>query len=202
MLFRGDGANQVVSQRVWLVFMLTITPSVCIELFDTFFAAGLDFNLSFNRGLIADGQWWRLLLGHFDHLGWSHLLLNILFLGVLLIVFPSMASLKALAILLCVYSLGISLLIWFFSLDLYGYVGLSGCLYGLLTFGLLRVRDYPLWLRGVFFLGLLIKVVYEYFWGAAGQVSEIIGGPVATDVHLYGFIMGLISVLVIRFCRV
>ena len=84
---------------------------------------------------------------------------------------------------------------------MYVYVGLSGALYGVLAFGLLRVKDYQFWIRVLVFSGLVLKVLFEYFAGASDQISEFIGGPVATDVHLYGVVMGVLSVVVMRLWR-
>lgn len=183
-----------------MVLLVLVAPSFCIELLDTFYFER-SFALSFDRQLISEGQWWRMLAGHLDHFGWSHFLLNVVFLGLLLFMFPVFRSLQFLIILLCSYFIGISILIWFFSEGLDVYVGLSGSLYGLLSFALLRDKSYPLMLRGLVFIVLLSKVIYEYINGASAEISGLIGGAVAIDVHLYGVLVGAISVLILRFAR-
>lgn len=189
------------STQLLLAFLAISVPSFCIELFDTYLAASEFFAFNFDRQLILNGEWWRLLSGHFDHLGWAHFLLNALFLAILLLTFSSFGSALFLFGLFCFCSLGISLLIWFFSPELYRYVGLSGGLYSLLAFGLIRDRLYPVWIRYSVLLGLVVKVMYEYMLGSNGQISELIGGPVATDVHLYGLVLGLLSAGLLKFIR-
>jgi rhomboid family GlyGly-CTERM serine protease len=183
------------------VFVALVFPSFCIELYDTFALADDRFYFGFDRELIAQGQWWRLLVGHFDHLGWSHLALNAAFLAVLLFSFAMVDSFVKVVTLVCFYSLGISLFILLFSVELDRYVGLSGCLYSLLVLGLLRDGGYPYWIRLLVFVGLLVKVGYEYFSGAQHEISEIIGGAVATDVHLYGVLLGVLSAGILKYFR-
>ncbi len=143
-----------------------------------------------------------MLTGHLDHLSWSHLALNVLFLGGLLVTFSGLGSVFGLVSLVCAYSLLISVFIWFCSPSLSIYAGLSGSLYALLAFALLRDAVHPLWLRMSVYLGLLGKVIYEYVIGESEGISEIIGGAVAVDVHVYGVLVGTFSVLVLRFFRI
>lgn len=185
-----------------ITFLIFVIPSFAIELSDTFLFENSQFDFSFDRQRIAEGQWWRLLVGHFDHLSWFHLGLNALFLGVLLFTFSGLGRAVRIVSLLCAFFLIISVMIWFCSPGLSVYVGLSGGLYGLLVYALYQDHLYPLWLRGLVFLGLLVKVVYEYFADASEQVAELIGGSVATDVHVYGVFAGVLSVIFLRIFRI
>ena len=51
-----------------ITFLIFVIPSFAIELSDTFLFENSQFDFSFDRQRIAEGQWWRLLVGHFDHL--------------------------------------------------------------------------------------------------------------------------------------
>lgn len=138
-------------------------------------------------------EWWRLLSGHFVHLGWPHLLLNLL--GCLLVWFLFRRdfglwqwALIALASIACLDA-------GFFWLNpsLQWYVGLSGLLHGLFAAGLvawLRESSWESWLMmGIF----VAKIFWEQTAGPLPLTSETAGGPVVVDAHLYGAVGGLLT---------
>jgi rhomboid family GlyGly-CTERM serine protease len=152
--------------------------------------------LSFDRGAIDGGEWWRLFSAHFVHLSTFHMLGNAL--GVLLVAYVAGGSLNN--------GLGIVLLLWnvlvvgiglyFYADYLQTYVGLSGVLHGLII-----VAPFlsPFYSRGIAF-GFLLLVVTKIAWEQSPfyddmAMSGIIGGRVETNAHLLGGIAGLVFLL-------
>ncbi len=156
---------------------------------------GLRDVLSYDREALEAGQLWRLLSGHFVHLGWSHLLLNLAglalvawlvgpafdWLGWLFVGFVSIAVIDA----------GF----WFLYRDLGWYVGLSGLLHGLLAAGLLRgvvARDREAIILTAF---VLAKLAWEQVVGPLPGSESTSGGAVIVDAHLYGALGGVLGAL-------
>lgn len=186
-------------QSFVLIFLFVLLPSLCIELLDSFVFTNGESVFRYDRTLIVQGEWWRVLTGHFDHLGWNHLGLNFAFLILLYSLFDSLARSWLLLVLILVFSLFISFLMWHFSPEMSWYVGLSGALYGVLVYALWYESAYPLWLRIAVLIILLSKVMLEQIQGGGGMVSEFISGPIAVDAHLYGVMSGLIAIVMKRF---
>lgn len=173
---------------IWLCLVLPAGFIECLDLLQV-----IDFR--FQRTLILKGEWWRLITGHLDHLGWVHLGLNALFLALVLMIFePLQRVLFTLTAWLSSVIL-ISLCLLFFSPTLIWYVGLSSSLYSLLIIGVIRdVRFSPFVRVGV------VVLVSTKVWFEQGDklpwVSKIISGPVAEVSHLYGVAVGIVMVII------
>ncbi len=146
--------------------------------------------LRYDRQGIADGEFWRLVTGHFVHLGWSHFILNLL--GLLLIWYLVGSHLRVTNWLLIslVAIIGIDLGFWLFEPQLVWYVGLSGLLHALLAAGVVggysNARAESLLLA----LVLLGKLAYEQISGPLPGSEQSTGGAVVVAAHLYGAIAG------------
>ena len=149
--------------------------------------------LSFDRGALADGQWWRLLTAHFVHLDAQHAFLNTLGVVLMWALFARDYSPWRWAAIYCGSALAVSAGLWFFNPELQWYVGASGALHGVMTAGTLvhlRRRDLDGWILAVFIVG---KLTYEQFAGAlpfAGTSNTIV------DAHLYGAVGGVVLGLI------
>lgn len=167
--------------RLALVIML-----VCVSLQ----YAGLTEALRFERDRIDSGQWWLLLTGNFVHLGNSHLWMNMagLALVISLVWTHFNATQWLLLILLC--SLFVGLGLYVLNPELYGYVGFSGTLHGLMLAGV--IADLKLYPRSAGVLLVLIcgKLLWEQIAGALPGSEATAGGSVIVDAHLYGAIAG------------
>lgn len=173
----------------WLLPLAIIALSCVIEL-------GGDSGrllLRYERPDITQGEVWRLLTGHFVHLGTSHLVMNLLaLLGIWLIVgrnFEVREWLVAGAIVIG----GIDAGFWWLDSQLIWYVGLSGVLHGLLVAGLAagwRVRP----AESAVLAGLLVaKLAFEQWYGALPGSAATAGGAVVVNAHLYGALAGLLA---------
>lgn len=148
--------------------------------------------LEFNRQLIADDfQFWRLITAHWVHLGLSHWVMNVLGLGLVLLIFQQEQHLQRDVPVFLGLSLMVSLLIWQFSPNIARYVGLSGVIHGYFAYYLAVGAKQTPGLCAAGWLGTLAKVLNEQRPAYdQSQTATLIGGSVAIDAHLYGFLCG------------
>ncbi len=194
-LIDGDkrGRAGVLAQD-WLLPILAAALAVGIALAgDT----GREF-LRYDRPAIAAGEVWRLLSGHFAHLGTSHLVLNVA--GLALVWFLVAAHLTRRQWLLVTVLVigGIDLGFWFLQPQLIGYVGLSGLLHGLLAAGVVAGlgsrRIEPIVLAVI----LVAKIAYEQLAGPLPGSEATTGGAVIVAAHAYGVVAGAVAAGLIR----
>lgn len=148
--------------------------------------------LRYERPAILDGEVWRLLTGHLEHLGWSHLLMNLAGLWLLWLLYGDSLSNLWWCVMLGATGLGISLGLLMLDPKLIWYVGLSGILHGVFSCGIicrLRAGARGEWLM----LALLVtKLIWEQANGSVPGSAEFAGGPVIVDAHLFGAIIGAV----------
>jgi rhomboid family GlyGly-CTERM serine protease len=151
--------------------------------------------LAWDRAALGAGQAWRLVSGHFVHLGWSHLLLNLVGLG--LVVWLTGRAFDCLRW----AAIGLASLaamdagFWLFNEELDWYVGLSGLLHGLLAAGLfagILRKDREAVILTVF---VVAKLGWEQFVGPLPGSESTSGGVVIVDAHLYGAAGGILGAL-------
>lgn len=149
--------------------------------------------LEYNRGAIADGQLWRLLSGHLLHSNSYHLVMNMAGLIVMMLIHGALPRRLALWWQYLIFSIAISIGLWFLSPDIQLYVGLSGVLHGLLCFG--AVLDIRQGYRSGYLIlvGVAAKIIAEQYFGPDADLSAKIAAEVAIDAHLYGAIAGIIT---------
>ncbi|MDH3265696.1 MAG: rhombosortase [Gammaproteobacteria bacterium] len=178
----------------WLLPLLALAIAVAIALLGD---SGREW-LSFDRPALASGELWRLVSGHFVHLGLSHLILNSA--GLLLIwylIFDAFSRSQWLIVSALVVA-SIDLGFWFLEPQLVWYVGLSGLLHGLLAAGVLvelKPGRPEMWLLAI---GLVAKLLYEQLIGPLPGSEESSGGNVIVAAHAYGAIGGVLAALMIR----
>jgi rhomboid family GlyGly-CTERM serine protease len=159
------------------------------------FAPGARESLAYQRAGIEQGQWWRLLTGHFVHLDLEHAVLNGLGLVLMWALFArDYPPARWLAIYLGA-ALAVSAGLWMFNPEIAWYVGASGALHGAMTAGTLahlRRGDLDGWILAAF---IVAKLAYEQLSGAlpfAGSPDTVV------DAHLYGAVGGLLLALLMR----
>ncbi|MBU2428610.1 MAG: rhombosortase [Gammaproteobacteria bacterium] len=157
--------------------------------------------LEFNRSAIYQGQWWRILTGHFMHTNTWHLVMNLggLFLIMLLHGNYYRAIQLWVNVVLGCLLIGLALLFWSPQISLY--VGLSGWLHALLVCGCcIDIQRH--WSSGWLILAAVFgKVIWEQWQGASQDIVTLINAEVATDAHLYGAAVGLFLYAVMLFVR-
>jgi rhomboid family GlyGly-CTERM serine protease len=151
--------------------------------------------LRYDRVWIGQGESWRLISGHFAHLGWSHLALNSA--GLLLVWFlvGNAYTLRTWALIGGIALATMDAGFWFLNPELYWYVGMSGLLHGLLAAGVVA-RWKNIDTETVILLLLLVaKISWEQFSGPVPGSESTSGGPVVVDAHLYGALGGVLGAL-------
>ena len=155
--------------------------------------------LRFDRQLIAEGQYWRLLTGHLVHVDGIHFTWNLLAFGLigLFLEWPGRTNWRkllpaSLALMVCV-----TVYVWIGRGDLQFYLGISALLNGLLALALYRLV--PQLGRGIcilFALGAGAKIIAE-IWMQTSFVAET-AWPSMPDAHLVGFLAGGLVALASR----
>lgn len=146
----------------------------------------------YERAAVLQGELWRLVSGHLVHAGLAHWLMNMVALGLMCLLFPTvLCGLRAVLLLfsLCLMtSLGLML----FYPQLGWFVGLSGVLHGVFAVGALRLLGTER-LYGLLLLGLLVsKLGFEQMYGAVPGSRSITGVDVVVEAHLAGALSGVI----------
>jgi rhomboid family GlyGly-CTERM serine protease len=147
--------------------------------------------LRYEREAVLQGQYWRLLTGHFVHGSGQHLLLNAVGLGLVAALFPREYSVRAWLLILASSIVTIDLGFVLLEPQLQWYVGLSGVLHGALAAGALgwwrhESRALALALSAVLFG----KLAWEQWHGALPLSGDM---PVVVNAHLYGAIGGALA---------
>ena len=187
------------SLRMWAAPLCLMVLLVLLELLGD---SGREW-LRYDRALIADGQWWRLVTGNFVHLGWWHLFLNEMGLAVLVLLCPQPLSPAVWVRRLLILSISLSLGLYFLVPGLTTYVGMSGVIHGLFVLGLVpQVLKKDLIALGCL-LYLLGKLGWEIYSGTPVSDAREIGGAVVLQAHLFGALSACVYGAVFRaFTRV
>ena len=170
--------------RYWAIPIAMAAIAVLLQ------AAGGAEAWRLDRGL-ALAEPWRLASGQLVHLGWTHMLMNLIGFVIVWALFGRELQGRewVAAILAC--GTGVSLGLLGFSPDLDWYVGLSGILHGLLAAVVLaRIFRQPSALTTLVLIGLAVKLAWEQFAGGEAGTAHLIGGTVIVDSHLYGALAG------------
>jgi len=176
----------------------------CVALMSLLLMLGGDTvreRLRFDRTGIAAGEVWRLVSGHFVHLGVSHTLLNIAGLALVWILVGAEYSRGQWLGIMAASIAAIDLGLWFMTPELQWYVGLSGLLHGLLAAGIIAgmaAHRAEAWLIAVLVGG---KLVFEQWVGPLPGSEATSGGAVVVDAHLYGVIGGALTAVLLHRVR-
>ena len=158
--------------------------------------------LRFERNGIASGEAWRLVTGHFVHLGISHTILNLAGLVLVWLLAGRAFHWRQWLWIMTGSIAAIDLGLWFVTPMLEWYVGLSGLLHGMLAAGAvagLAERNAEALILAVVVAG---KVAYEQLAGPLPGSEATSGGAVIVDAHLYGVIGGtVVAAVLIRVRR-
>ena len=148
--------------------------------------------LRYDRQAIEHGEYWRIISAHLTHLTISHWILNAC--GWLLVWFLYRAMLTpAQWIMLLLWSsMVVSLGLYVLNEEVFYYVGLSGSLHGLFIVGAMMEIHHG-WRvgGGILMMAFTGKLIYEQIYGSLPGTTQMSGGWVIVDAHLYGALAGL-----------
>jgi len=137
------------------------------------------------------GEPWRLVTGHWVHLGWMHLVLNAAGIALLAILFaPELKPVDWIAT-MTLMPLAISLGFMLRNPQLQWYVGLSGVLHGLMFTGCLLLWQTQKRMAAMIAIVVIAKIAHEQWAGAESGTEQLISGNIVVDAHLYGALAGL-----------
>ncbi len=145
----------------------------------------------YERALVLNGDYWRLISGHFVHGSTQHLLLNLVGLALVTALFWRDYATRAWLFIIALSIAAIDIGFVFYEPQLTWYVGYSGVLHGILAAGAVAW-----WQRGPTALALALgailigKLVWEQWQGALPLSGDL---PVVVDAHLYGALGGAIA---------
>ncbi len=150
----------------------------------------------YERDWSSSGEIWRIVTGHWVHVGWIHLLLN----GLGLVVCVSLTtpgwSAKRWLVSTLIMAIGISLLITLFNPEVQDYAGHSGILYGLYVLGAISLFPRDRLIAILVVVAIVTKVLMEQFNFYDFNTADVIGAPVIVDAHLYGLLMAIAIALI------
>jgi rhomboid family GlyGly-CTERM serine protease len=149
----------------------------------------------YERNVIRDGQWWRLITAHVVHLDAHHALLNAAGLALLWALFARSYSPRQwlLALALCVVAIDAGF--WLFSPQVRWYVGASALLHGVFACGCLA------WIRNGDRIGIvaIVLLAAKLAWEHFGSPLPLMAGrPVLTISHVYGAAGGVLAGVLLR----
>lgn len=173
----------------WQVAVVLILVCMVIALFGD---AGREV-LKYDRLAIQGGEYWRIVTGHFAHLNYSHLLLNLAGLVLTWLLVGRNYSVPQWLVVLLISIAAASAGFWFLDKNMLWYVGLSGVLHGLLLAGAIQgLKSLPAE-SAVICLLVIGKLVYEQLIGPLPGSESVSGGDVVVNAHLFGAIGGVIA---------
>ena len=144
----------------------------------------------FDRVAIAQGEWWRLVTGHWVHSDLQHALWDITALLVLGALFEPRLQWR-LPLVLLAATAGVDAWLWWGEPGLQFYCGLSGILNSLLVVGLLQLwRELRHPVIPLILTAAAVKIIVEIYTGQALLTST--AWPSVPAVHAVGYLCGLL----------
>jgi rhomboid family GlyGly-CTERM serine protease len=187
-------AIQLTAPDQWASFFVRhklVLGILAISLLSQFFSQ----HLIFERSQILSGELWRLLSGHFVHVGFVHMLFNMAGLILTFHIFKPYFSDLEWVLITVSSSLLISAGFLLFLTTLHWYAGFSGVLHGLLAAGALVGISERSPLSAMILSILIAKIGFESILGPM-QISEgIIRARIIVEAHLAGAASGSVTAL-------
>ncbi|QOX78242.1 rhombosortase [Trichlorobacter lovleyi] len=154
------------SQTALTAWLVTAASAAAATLFP--------WRWSLDRSLVEQGEWWRLITGHFVHLSWQHYLYDLTALGVTLALCTAIGLRSATIAKTALLSAGTvsATLLLSHPVDIYG--GVSGITAGLLSLGTLGIINKGAWFSGATLsVCLLLKILLELHGIAVSAIAPV-----------------------------
>ncbi|MCH8500550.1 MAG: rhombosortase [Aliidiomarina sp.] len=174
-----------------------LVPAAVMSLLLVFFyllPANLHEALSYQRELIAEGQWWRIMTGQLLHFEWRHLLLNVAGIWVMFLLFAEHAPAWRYAYVVIALTVLTGIGVYWLAPELQYYVGFSGVLYAIFAWGACHDIRQRIKLGYLLLFGLVLKVSWEQFFGPLGNQAAT--ESLAVAAHFYGVLSGITVALI------
>lgn len=142
--------------------------------------------------LVRQGEFWRILTGHWVHANWVHFLLNMAGFALCQALTGVSWRLRGWSWRIVLIGVGISLLFLEFNPNIGWYVGFSGVLFGLYILAAVDAIQRFRLVSVTLLLLIALKMVIDLASSGKLTSSELIGVPVLIESHLYGVIMAIL----------
>ncbi len=195
--WRGTGPGAVVTDgrallRHWRAPLMLAVLLALLQV------TGARAAFEYRRTAVLHGELWRLMTSSLVHLGWVHLLRDLVGLFLIWGLFARQLSEWTCLWVLTASALLVGLGLLIFSPEIGWYVGISGALFGLFCAGALcELRTRPLY-GGALLLGMGAIVGWTLYAGALPDETVGLGGQVVPQAHLYGALGGAACMLLRR----
>jgi rhomboid family GlyGly-CTERM serine protease len=154
------------------------------------------------RRALAAREPWRLFTGHYVHLSFLHVALNVVALLLLYRLFADRLRPREFFAILGLAPILMSLVFWLVLPELQWYRGLSGVLHAVYFAGcvvwIAASAGRAGWLPVAALIGGALKVLLEQPWDASFPVHEMLRVAVVPQAHLIGAIVGAAAGLALR----
>lgn len=155
----------------------------------------------YERSALAAGELWRLLTAHLVHLNTSHLAMNMVALGILVLLLDDCLDAAEWAVVMLAAALGIDAGLYWLAVSVQWYVGLSGILHGVLVAGALNLVARADKVGFLLLVFALAKLAWEQWVGPMPFSETGTGGTVVVAAHLYGAIAGALALVLLKGVR-
>lgn len=155
--------------------------------------------LSYQRVDILQGEWWRLISCHFIHMGWPHLVMNLLGLLFVWLIAGKFLTIKEILTTFFLSVLFISLGLWVLKPDIVWYIGSSGVLHGFWAAAAIVGMRKRYWESYAFFILLVAKLFWEQALGPLPSSVAVSGVEIVVAAHLYGALGGFLQALFFQY---
>lgn len=162
-----------------------------------FLGSVAESHLPFSRSGVENGEWWRFITGNWLHSNVYHLLLNCAGVFLLWALHGDYYRTSQYFLMLTLYSLMVTVCLYHYDPSMTSYVGLSGALHGLFTWGALQ--DIKSKTKGgwLLLIGVWLKIIHEQFSAPNESLASLIDARVAIDAHLYGAMAGMLWFVIV-----
>jgi len=171
--------------EIWIPALVIVGASVLLQAIPGAVEA-LRYQADINAA-----QPWRLITGHWVHLGWMHLALNGAGIALLAILFAQELKPIDWIATVTLTPLAISLGFLLRNPQLQWYVGLSGVLHGLMLAGCILLWRTEKRMAAMIAVVVIAKIAHEQWAGAESGTEKLISGTIVVDAHLYGALAGV-----------
>lgn len=151
--------------------------------------------LTFERELIIQGQWWRLVTGQWVHWGLGHVVMNVAGVWLVWLLFAEYASGWRYGVVIVFIAVASNLGMFWFDPKVEYYVGFSGTLYGLFAWGGVQDIRHKVPFGWLLLVAVVAKVVYDLMFGAV-SITGVSADNLAVAAHFYGVVGGVMIGLV------
>lgn len=149
----------------------------------------------FDRQLLVQGQYWRLLTAHLVHSNNIHLLLNVCALALVLMLFDKLLTVRAYITLIVLSACVQSIAFYYLLPNVETYVGLSGVLHTLYVAATIQLlaQTKERVMASVLLMLVTLKLLTENLGQGISVSQAMINSRVLVEAHLYGAMIGVLA---------